>query len=247
MIDLHSHLLPGIDDGAVSLEESLKLIDIAVNDGITHSVITPHIHLNRYNNDTTSIRVAYRVVKQALELRRIPFTIAFAAEVRIDPAVLTMIDENRIPFLGLFNGYKILLLEFPHSGILPGTIKFIEHLLSRNIRPLIAHPERNKAVLDKLDRIAPIRMAGAMLQVTGRSITGGFGRLAKHRAIEMLENNWVDVVATDAHNLMHRPPVLRDAYTFVKAQYGEQRAEALFCETPSAISSIHFRFGPKVA
>jgi len=240
MIDLHSHLLPGVDDGATCLEDSLKLVNIAVEDGITHSVITPHIHLNRYDNDTASIQAAFQLLQQALVERNIPFRIAFAAEVRIDPAILTMIDANRIPFLGELNGYKILLLEFPHSGILPGSIKFIEHLLARNIRPMIAHPERNKAVLDQLDKIAPMRMAGALLQVTGRSIAGGFGPYAKQRATEMLDRDWVDIVATDAHNLAHRPPVSSDAYAIVKAQYGDARAEALFCKTPAAISAVHF-------
>lgn len=240
MIDLHSHLLPGIDDGAANLEDALQLVDIAVDDGITHSVITPHIHLNRYDNDVRSIQAAFKVLQQALLQRNIPLRIAYAAEVRIDPQILTMIASDRIPFLGELGGYKILLLEFPHSTILPGTEKFIEYLLSRKIRPLVAHPERNKAVLTRLQKIEPIREAGAMLQVTARSITGGFGSSAKNRALEMLDRGWIDVVATDAHNVAYRPPRLQIAYEVVAERAGEEVAARLFRETPAAISAVHF-------
>ncbi len=240
MIDLHSHLLPGIDDGAVDLDDALKLVEIAVEDGITHSVITPHIHLNRYDNDVHSIQAAYTILQQALLARSIPLRIAFAAEVRIDPQVMTMIAGNKIPFLGKLGGYKILLLEFPHSMILPGTVKFIKYLLSHNIRPLVAHPERNKAVLTHLEKIEPIREAGAMLQVTARSITGGFGPYAKKRALQMLERGWIDVVATDAHNLVHRPPRLQAAFDMVCQHAGEGVAVRLFQEMPAAISAVHF-------
>ncbi|HED12388.1 MAG TPA: capsular biosynthesis protein [Gammaproteobacteria bacterium] len=240
MIDLHSHLLPGIDDGAANLEDALKLVDIAVEDGISHSVITPHIHLNRYDNDVYSIQDAFDVLHRALRVRNIPLRIAFAAEVRIDPQILAMIASDKIPFLGELGGYKILLLEFPHSIILPGTEKFIEHLLSQNIRPLVAHPERNKAVLTHLEKIQPIREAGAMLQVTARSITGGFGPYAKKRSLEMLERGWVDVVATDAHNVVHRPPRLQAAFNVVCQHSGEEVAARLFQETPAAISAVHF-------
>ena len=98
MIDIHSHILPGIDDGAETLSESLLLARFAVNNGITHSVITPHIHHGRYENDIISIKNAFDTLQQALWQHSIPLKIAFAAEVRISVEMMTMIAANNIPF-----------------------------------------------------------------------------------------------------------------------------------------------------
>ena len=115
MIDLHCHLLPGIDDGPQTLDESLQLARIAVKNGITHSVVTPHILPGRYDNDSDSIAAVFERFREALRVEQIPLQVAMAAEVRLDPEIIGMIAENRVPFLGEINGYKIILLEFPHG------------------------------------------------------------------------------------------------------------------------------------
>ncbi|WP_315983498.1 CpsB/CapC family capsule biosynthesis tyrosine phosphatase [Aliamphritea spongicola] len=117
MIDLHCHLLPGIDDGPASLEEAVELAAMAAADGITHAVATPHIHPGRYDNNIHSITPAYEALKNAIVERNIPLELGMAAEVRISVEMLAMIPTNQIPFLGEWEGRKVLLLELPHSHI----------------------------------------------------------------------------------------------------------------------------------
>lgn len=212
MIDLHCHFLPGIDDGPKTMNEALALARAAVANGITHSVMTPHIQPGTWNNDLTTITPIFEQYQQQLKGNNIPLSISMAAEVRICPEVLPLITDGNIPFLGEYEGYKLMLLEFPHSHISVGSDKMIKWLFDRNIRPVIAHPERNKDVMRKLEKIKPFIDMGCYTQVTAGSITGTFGDRAYKTAHQMLEHDWITVIATDAHNLEHRPPDLQAGY-----------------------------------
>jgi len=208
MIDVHCHFLPGIDDGPETLEQSLELARIAVDDGIKKSVVTPHIHVGRYDNDRASIRRHVHAFRMALGRHDIPLDIDFAAEVRIDPEIMPMIEDGRVPYLGRVDGYDILLLEFPHSHIPLGSDKLVDWLLARRIRPMIAHPERNRDVMRDFERITPFIEQGCLLQVTAQSVAHGFGDKAYERAVQLLERDWVTLLGSDAHNARFRPPVL---------------------------------------
>ena len=242
MIDLHSHLLPGIDDGAQIIEEALALARIAVDNGITRSVVTPHIHPGRYDNDIESIRTAFDLLRDGLAREQIPLEIAMAAEVRISAEILPMIATGKIPFLGQDGGSKVMLLEFPHSHILPGTENMIRFLLRKNIRPMIAHPERNKDVIRELGKIAPFVEMGCLLQITAGSVAGDFGPQAEHRALEMLERGWVDVLASDAHNIQYRPPNLEPGRAAAARVVGEAESWRLVQERPGALSDHLFSY-----
>src|ERR1039458_9490472 len=115
MIDLHCHFLPGIDDGAQNLADGLALAQAAVADGITYSVMTPHIHPGIYENTRGSIEQVFKDFRSALRKARIPLHIGMAAEVRLSPDIVGLLRQNEVPFLGELNGYKIILLEFPHT------------------------------------------------------------------------------------------------------------------------------------
>src|SRR6187399_2734259 len=117
MIDLHCHLVPGIDDGPQTLAESLAMARLAVADGITAARTTPHIHVGRYDNDQASIARAIDGLRAAIAAEGIALELSFAAEVRLDYDVLPMIEAGRVPFLGELDGYRVLLLEFPHSHV----------------------------------------------------------------------------------------------------------------------------------
>src|SRR5512147_617764 len=193
MIDLHCHLVPGIDDGPETLEESLAMARLAVAAGITAARTTPHIHVGRWDNDLAKISAAVDALRAEIERVGIPLELSFAAEVRLDYDILPMIEEGRIPFLGTLEGQRVLLLEFPHSHVPVGADKFVAWLLARNIRPMIAHPERNKDLMREPARIEPFLEAGCLLQITADAITGGFGELCALRAREFLERGWVSV------------------------------------------------------
>jgi len=235
MIDLHCHFLPEVDDGPETMAESLLLARMAVADGITHTVVTPHIHPGRYENDKASINQAFQSYKQKLSSEEINLDVTMASEVRISMEMLPLIAEGRIPFLGELDGYKVMLLEFPHSHILPGTDKMIDYLLSRHIRPLIAHPERNKDVLRDLKKIEPFVKMGCLLQLTAGSIIGQFGSAAQQRSEEILKADWAHVIATDAHNCKNRPPVLMAGQKAAADVIGEKLAFDLVDTNPRAI------------
>jgi len=238
LIDLHSHLLPGIDDGAQNLSDALELAKIAVNDGITHMTFTPHIHIGRFDNDIVTIGNAFKTFRGALKDSGIKLSVSVAGEVRISDELLMQIPQRQVPFLGKWGGKKVLLLELPHSHIPPGSDKLVKWLLDQQIIPMIAHPERNKDILRKLDLIAPFVEMGCLFQVTAMSMSGGFGPEAEQRSIQMLENGWITVLATDAHNAKHRPPILSKGYETAKHIAGEAAARALVLDNPSIIVGL---------
>ena len=235
MYDLHSHFLPSIDDGPTTLDESLQLARLAVANGIKLSVMTPHIHPGRYLNQKQNIEQAVADFRQALRENNIPLELRAAAEVRIGPEILTMVQEEAIPFLGELDGYKIMLLEFPHENIPVGSENLIDWLLKRNIRPMIAHPERNKDIMRDITKIHPYVSRGCLLQITAASIANKFGEQAYNRAKEMLENDWVSIIATDAHNTQHRPPDLAAGRDAAAEIVGAEQANKLVTENPQNI------------
>jgi protein-tyrosine phosphatase len=235
MIDLHCHLLPGVDDGSRNMEQSLSLAQQAVADGITHSVVTPHIHAGRYSNTRSSLEPVFLGFVAELAKADINLKLSLGGEVRLGIEILQLLEENEIPMLGQMDGYRVMLLEFPHSHILPGADKLVNFLLKKNIRPLIAHPERNKDVMRSLDKIYPFVQAGCMLQVTAGSLCGNFGSIAEQRAKQMLEKGWVTVLASDAHNEKHRPPKISEGRAVAEQIVGKQEADDLVFSMPQRI------------
>lgn len=240
MIDIHCHILPGIDDGPDTMDESLALAKLAVDSGITHSVVTPHIHPGRWDNEAVSIRRSMDTFKMALSDHNIPLTIGMSGEVRVSLEALQMIANHQIPFLGKWGDNYVVLLEMPHSHIPMGMLQMIQWLMQRNIRPLIAHPERNKDVLRRLDKIQPLVDAGCLFQVTAGSIAGRFGSTARERARQLLEMGVVTVLATDAHNIKRRPPKLDEGRDAAAVIIGAEMAQRLVVDNPWKMVSCQF-------
>jgi len=235
MIDLHCHFLPAVDDGPLTMAEALALATYAAADGITHAVLTPHIHLGRYENRRSSLQDEFVAYKSALRTAGIPLSVSLGGEMRLCIETLQLLQQGEVPMLGKLDGFDILLLEFPHSHILPGTEKLVDALLRQNIRPLLAHPERNKDVLRSIDKLTPFIERGCMLQLTAGSLCGNFGKPALLCARALLERGWVSVLATDAHNLKYRPPALAAGRAAAEKLLGAAAAHALVFENPAAI------------
>ena len=237
MIDLHCHILPGIDDGAATLAEALELARCAVANGIRETVATPHIHPGRYENETASIQRVYLQFKAALKAHDIPLKLRMAAEVRVCPELITMLPQGKIPFLGQRDGKEVVLLELPHSHIPPGSDKLVKWLISRNILPMIAHPERNKTVMRDTSKLLPFVELGCLFQVTAGAVAGAFGPMAQDCAQWLLEEDWVTVLASDAHNLAHRPPELEPGRAQAASWVGEEKSWALVRDNPRMLLS----------
>ncbi len=240
MIDLHNHLLPGIDDGAPDLDTALQLARMAVADGITHMVCTPHIHPGRYDNNPQSIQPALQRLQQGLQAAGIPLQIAAAAEVRFGVELMADVTSGSIPFLGRWQEQPVLLLEFPHGDIPFGAEKLTQWLRQRGIAVMIAHPERNKALMHTPARLRPFLDQGCLLQVTAGSVSGRFGAAAQKLAHSLLEQQLVTILATDAHNREHRPPLLREGMQHASQLIGERAATQLVIDNPWQIASSHF-------
>lgn len=216
----------------------MDLARASVADGITHAALTPHIHPGRYENIRSTVALATEQFRSALAEANIPLQVFPAGEVRLAADIIDLFEQDELPFLGEVDGYKILLLEFPYGQVPVGTDKLAHWLLSNNIRPLIAHPERNKVIMQNVERTSPFIEMGCLMQVTAGSLLGEFGRAAQDCATLMLERNWVSVIATDAHNLLHRAPVMTPARHWLVEHFGVGVADALTRVTPAKILGI---------
>ena len=236
MIDLHCHLLPGIDDGPQCLDDALEMARAAHAAGICAAVVTPHLHLGRYDNTLASIATAAAAFADELERAGIPLRIGYAAEVRICAELTQLAESGGIPYLGKHEGRNVMLLEFPHSHIPPGSDRMVSWLFDHGIRPMIAHPERNKDVMRRPEKLAPFREMGCLIQLTAGSLAGRFGATALQRARELLEQGCVHILASDAHNLHARRPELEEGRLAAQEIVGTAMSWKLVEDNPLAIA-----------
>ena len=240
MIDIHSHILPGIDDGAKDLSESLALLNIAKNDGITHMVATPHIHIGRFNNSASQLYSELANLKAQALVNNIGIKLAVAAEVRLDVELMSLVLGNKLPFIGTLNSVNYLLLELPHSHVPQGYDKFINWLTKQNIKVIIPHPERNRDIQVNPFYIDRLKQLGCEFQLTASSIEGAWGETAKNISIDMLKKGLVTYVASDAHSVKRRPPILSKAKKIVEELIGQNDAHHLFFTNPKRLTESLF-------
>jgi protein-tyrosine phosphatase len=228
MIDLHCHMLPGIDDGPKTMEQSLEMARFAVEHGTRRCVLTPHIEPGCFDNDSDSIRQAFEAFQERLEAENIPLQIGMAAEVRVCAELPGLIEQGRIPFLGRWQNMDLILLEFPHDHIPVGADKLIDWLIRRDILPVIAHPERNQSVMRQPEKIEPFVNRGCLLQITADSVTGLFGEISQKLALSFIQKGMATLIATDAHNMHKRRPTLKAARDKLLPIIGASKVHTLF-------------------
>jgi len=240
MIDIHAHVLPGIDDGAKDMDEALALLRLAVADGVTRMVVTPHLHIGRFNNFNRNISNEFDVLLQAVNEHNINIELAYAAEIRLDSEIIPLLSGDKLPLYGEYNNKRYMLLELPHSHIPAGCDMLVKYLLRKNIIPVIAHPERNRDLLKDPRKIAPFVRLGCWFQLTASSIEGKFGDECRSLAMQYLEQDIIHVVASDTHSVKRRPPELSRAKDIITTAFGEPRAQALFIDNPYNITNTLF-------
>jgi protein-tyrosine phosphatase len=209
-----------------------------VADGIKHSVLTSHVHPERYPNERRNLLAAIEAFALEVVHAGIPLQLHLGCEARLCPELIDMLAENKVPFLGEVDGYRVLLLELPYQLIPVGSMRFVQSLLKLKIRPLIAHPERNKAIMAQPDKVNEFAEAGCWLQLTAGSLTGRFGPQAQSAAFQIMDEGWHCVVATDAHNLQSRPPLLSEGRAALQARYGEAMARSMVLERPARLLGL---------
>ncbi|MFQ5519152.1 MAG: CpsB/CapC family capsule biosynthesis tyrosine phosphatase, partial [Mariprofundus sp.] len=173
--------------------------------------------------------------------RSIELNVAMAAEVRLCPEILPMLDNGDLPLFNGSNEEQTMLLELPHSHVPPGTEQIITWLMKQDINVLIAHPERNKELMRNMSRIEALVDLGCKLQLTAGSVAGRFGVNPKAVSDYILQQDWAFLLASDAHNLTHRPPQLSNGVCAATAIVGEQRATELVNVNPLSICGGMFQ------
>ncbi len=238
MIDLHAHILPGIDDGPQSLEDSLEMARLAVADGITTIVATPHLFRRKSVdlgalNAPDAIRQAVERFHQKLSEEDIDLTVLPGCEVPLFPDIIKFIDEGRI--LTLNDGQRHICLEMPDTVIPPATEDIIFQLNSRGLTPIITHPERNPVFYDMPDKFRRLVSLGCLGQITARSLTRGFGWGVARFTKKLVREGLIQIMATDAHSVAHRPPVMSMALKKLSKIVGENQAWDMVATIPERI------------
>lgn len=230
MIDIHCHILPSIDDGPNDLESSIEMFRIAEGDGITHIVATPHFKVSE-SPTIVDIQQLVLFVRERIARSGIGITLMGGADIHLSYELLNGLDRATIPTI---NGSRYFLLELP--DLFPPNLDHLIHAARlKGLVPVITHPERNYGILISPSKASALRSSGALLQLTAMSITGGFGRQVRRLSQWLLKNGLVDVVASDAHGVKKRSPVLSDAYREVSKLRGEREARRLFFDNPTAL------------
>lgn len=228
MIDVHCHILPGIDDGPDTMEESLRMAEAAISDGITHVVATPHASSD-FGFDYSRVRQLRDQLQAEVGDR---LKLATGCDFHVSPENLNALHSDRARFC--INQRNCLLVEFNEYSIPNSMDQTLHEMQLQGICPIITHPERNRILCSHPERLANWARLGCGVQITGGSLTGMFGGTARERAMSWIGRGMVHIVASDAHNTTRRPLQLRPAYNAVAENFGRQVAEALFVENPLA-------------
>jgi len=232
VIDLHCHILPGIDDGAPDLETSLEMARIAVADGITITACTPHITPGVYDN--TGPDILERIAALQLELDRagIALTLTCGADTHVMTGMVEGLKSKQIPSLG---GSRYFLFEPPHHVAPPRLEDLAFELLTAGFIPVLTHPERLTWIEDHYGVMQRLVRAGVWMQITCGSVTGRFGARPRFWAERMLDEGLVHIIATDAHNLRNRKPKMAEARDAIAERLGEQAATDMVLTRPRGI------------
>jgi len=232
VIDLHCHLLPNIDDGSKSLEESLKMARIAVADGIRITACTPHITPGVYDNSGPAIEKAVVAMQAELDRAGIPLLLTTGADVHVAPDLLNGLKSGRVLPLG---PSRYFLLEPPQGIVPPRFDEFAFGLISAGYVPIVTHPERMTWIESHYELVKRLVRSGVWMQITAGSLLGRFGRRARTWAERMLEDGLVHIIASDAHDTEVRTPRLRDAFHVVEEICGRDEAIHQVLTRPTGI------------
>ncbi len=238
MIDIHSHVLPRLDDGPRDFEQAVALLRSLADDGVTHLVATPHIYAGQFDNSYESIEDVFEAFKADLPPDVSHILVHWAAEVRLDEHVPRLLHSQALPFLSVGGSYRTVLLELPDSFIPVGTEKLIEHLLAHDVHPVIAHPERNKAIRERVSRATALVDMGCSMQLTAGALLGDFGLAVTRAAHQLVDASLIQAVASDAHNLNGRRPRMGAAFHYIQHRWGMDAAKMLTLTGPAKLCGL---------
>lgn len=233
--DIHIHMLPGVDDGAKSLEDALQMLEAASRDGTDLFCLTPHFHPGMFGNNHDRIEQSFREFCSAAQ-QKVPGTMLLLGnELRFHPNCLAWIDQG---LCRTMNGTSYVLVDFSEYEDDKVICSAVYKLLNGGYRPILAHAERYRNLHRDFREIRQFINAGVLIQIDGPSLFGGWGMSAKMRSRRLIKARLVDLVCSDAHDLNARPPQLSNAYAFVSSCCGEEYADDIFSNNARALLEI---------
>ncbi|MEO8304275.1 MAG: CpsB/CapC family capsule biosynthesis tyrosine phosphatase [Betaproteobacteria bacterium] len=232
MIDLHCHMLPGIDDGAPDEAASLEMARIAVADGIRITACTPHIYPGLYENEAADIKARINALQRRLLEEGIALNLTIGADAHLTPELLGRLKAGTAPSLA---GGRYFLLEPPHTIAPPRFAESMFDFVAAGYVPVLTHPERLSWIQPHYAVFVALVKSGVWMQITSGSLNGRFGKAAQYFGEKMLDEGLVHILATDAHSTRHRAPLLAEGQRAAEKFVGAEEARRLVFDRPQAI------------
>jgi protein-tyrosine phosphatase len=229
VVDIHSHIIPNVDDGPKSWGVAEEMCRMAIADGVEHMVATPHSN-DRYRYDREYLAETLQQLQERIGSQ---LTLSLGCDFHLSYENVQDALEN--PGRYVIGETKYLLVELSNFSVPPSVSDSLMRLADRGLRPILTHPERNPILQENLKRVLEWAAAGVVVQVTASAFTGSWGEEVRRAAVWLLQNNSVHVLASDAHNADRRPPGLSSAREAVAEIAGKKTAQALVDENPRAI------------
>ncbi len=232
MIDIHTHILPGVDDGAQTLPQALALIRRAYEDGVRALILTPHYRGRFRENTADRLRETLESLRPAAEESGVPMELYLGSEVHYQSGVMDLVSEGRVLSMA---GSDYVLLEFRPDAA-PSQVRIgVNEAESRGYTPIIAHAERYDCFRRQPSLAYEMRELGALIQLNAASVTGENGFFVKRYCAGLLKEELVHFIASDAHNIQRRPPILSACFRKVCRQYGNEYAVRIFRDNPRKV------------
>jgi len=233
MIDMHSHILPGLDDGPSDMDHAIAMARVAVKDGITEMVCTPHWVLGKYDNNREAILNLLAELRIRLDWEKIPLRVHPGAELRIDVSIPTRLKAGELITLNDGSGY--VLLELPDEALPNNLHEFFWTLQINGYRPILSHVERNPFLREHPRHLLHWVENGILAQVTAASLLAGFSTEINEFALLLVKHRLVHMLVTDTHSLRMRKPELSAAYRVIEEVAGPETAKRMVLDTPQHI------------
>lgn len=202
MIDIHAHILAGLDDGAEKMEQTKQLLELAVKEKITGIITTPHAFHPHFQTSLTAAKKQLDFTNDYIEQQELPIRLYSGQECRLSEKLPERLETGEALPLA---GSQYVLLELPTIGVPAYSIPIIQQMIVKGYIPIIAHPERNQGIIEKPDRLRKLLIHGALAQVTAGSVAGSFGKSIQRTAMNLIYANLIHVYGSDVHSLDKRP------------------------------------------
>lgn len=231
MIDIHSHILPGIDDGAKDMQETVQMLFSAIDEGITDVIATSHGDVGYGKEQAKKYLEVYAKTKEYIEEHKLPIQLYYGNELYYSDGIIDALHEGEVFTL---NGTHYVLVEFPVYESYSYIERGLRELLKVGYWPILAHVERYQSLRD-VKKVRAITELGVIIQVNAGSITGKLGMNAKRFCLKLMRENLIHVVATDAHGSISRRPLAAECLTYIERKRGKEYCRLITEHNPRLI------------